>query len=531
MAATTEAIALPAAESSAEAAVSPAVTPAKSSYSQILKSSALVGGSQVMNIAIGIGRTKAMAILLGPSGFGLFGLYGSIANLTQSIGGMGINSSGVRQIANAAGSSDTKVIAKTAAVLRRTSVVLGVLGAALLLTFSRVVSKVTFGSTDRTAAICLLSLAVFFNLVSGGQGALIQGMRRISDLAKMNVLGALFGACAAIPLVYFFGQRGVVPSLVSVGGMTILTSWWYSRKINIERTTVSFSEVRQEASALLKLGSAFMASSLLTMGVAYAVRAMIMRTLGFAATGLYQAAWTLGGLYVGFILQAMGADFYPRLTGSINDHPVSNRLVNEQTLVGLLIAGPGVLGTLTFAPLVITLLYSAKFGGAVAILRWICLGATLQVVTWPLGFIIVAKGNQKVFFLAEFAWTVVAIALAWICLKEYGLEGAGIAFFGSYIFHGFLTYWIARWLTGFTWSTDAKKKGLFLLSLIGLIFVAFYFVPIIWAAMLGIAATLVSCVYSARVLVSLVSIDRLPRQIRKLMILLRIADAGQVATT
>jgi hypothetical protein len=61
----------------------------KRSYGQILKSSALIGGSQIANIAIGIVRTKAMAMLLGPPGFGLFGLYGSIANLTQSVAGMG----------------------------------------------------------------------------------------------------------------------------------------------------------------------------------------------------------------------------------------------------------------------------------------------------------------------------------------------------------------------------------------------------------------------------------------------------------
>ena len=40
----------------------------------------------------------------------------------------------------------------------------------------------------------LSSLAVFFHLVSGGQGALIDGMRRISDLAKIGVLGTLLGA-------------------------------------------------------------------------------------------------------------------------------------------------------------------------------------------------------------------------------------------------------------------------------------------------------------------------------------------------
>ena len=490
----------------------------KGSYGQILKSSALIGGSQVANIAIGIVRTKAMAMLLGPAGFGLFGLYGSIANLTQSVAGMGINSSGVRQIAEATGSGDQARIGQTTAVLRRTSVVLGMLGAALLLLFSRQVSRLTFGSTDRASAVSLLSIAVFLSLVSSGQGALIQGMRRIADLAKMNVLGAVFGVCTGIPLVYFFRERGVVPSLVSVAAMTILTSWWYTRKIDVQTPVVTLAQVRQEAAALLKLGSAFMASGLMTMGVAYFVRVIVLRKVGFDATGLYQAAWTLGGLYVGFILQAMGADFYPRLTASIRNHEECNRLVNEQTLVGLLLAGPGVLATLTFAPLVVTVLYSARFTAAVDVLRWICLGTLLQVITWPMGFIIVAKGRQGLFLFSEVAWAVVAAGLAWVFIKTYGLNGAGIAFFGSYIFHGLLTYPIARHLSGFSWSAANRRIGLFFLCLVGLLFGSFYFMPPLWVAGIGSVAAVVSGVYSVHMLTKLISFEQIRRPLRRLIV-------------
>jgi antigen flippase len=494
----------------------------RESYGQILKSSALIGGSQVANIAIGIVRTKAMAMLLGPAGFGLFGLYGSIANLTQSLAGMGINSSGVRQIAEAVGSGDKTQIARTAAVLRRTSIVLGLLGAAFLVLFSKQVSRLTFGSADRAAAVSLLSIAVFCTLASGGQGALIQGMRRIPDLAKMNVLGALFGVCIAIPLVYFFGEKGVVPSLVGVAGMTILTSWWYSRKIHICSATVTLSQIREEAATLLKLGSVFMASGFMTMGVAYTVRIMILHKLGFEATGQYQAAWAIGGLYVGFILQAMGADFYPRLTASISNCSECNRLVNDQTLVGLLIAAPGVLATLTLAPLVIRLLYSANFMPAVVVLRWICLGAMLQVITWPMGFIVVAKGRQNLFFLSELAWTVFAVLVAWLCLQRYGLEGAGIAFFGSYVFHGFLAYSIARSLTGFRLSTETKRQGLVFLLLIGLVFAGFRVMPLSWAEGLGVLVALASCLYVSRVLLRLVHADQLPAPIRRWLLALRL---------
>lgn len=501
-------------------------TAEKHTYGQILKSSALIGGSSVVSIAIRIVRTKAMALLLGPAGFGLFGLYGSIASLTQSIAGMGINSSGVRQIAAAVGSGDTGQIAITCAVLRRTATILGAMGAVLLVVFSRQVSTLTFGNNQHAAAICLLSMAVFFQLVSDSQGALIQGMRRIFDLAKMGVLGALYGTLISITLVYFLREKGVVPSLVSAAGMAIITSWWYSRKIRVQTPSVTVSQVGQEAASLLKLGFAFMASGFMTIGIAYAVRIMVLRKVGLEATGIYQSAWTLGGLYVGFILQAMAADFYPRLTASANDNPVCNRLVNEQARVGLLLAGPGVLATLTFAPVVIALFYSAKFGAAVAVLRWICLGATLQVITWPMSFIIVAKGRQATFFATELAWTLASLGLAWPCVRGFGLNGAGMAFFGSYIFYGFLLYPIVHRLSGFRWSTANKQTGLLFLSLITMVFCGFYVLPLLWAACLGALAALLSCVYSIRVLSTFISWDQIPPPIRRLLVGFGYAPSG-----
>lgn len=489
----------------------------ENNYGQILKSSALVGGASVVKIAIGIVRTKAMAMLLGPTGFGLFGLYGAAADLSISIAGMGVNSSGVRQIAAAAGTGDTSRIGQTAAVLRRTSLLLGVSGAVLFLIFSRQISQLTFGNTKHASAVSLLSFVILLRLISDGQGALIQGMRRIGDLAKMNVWGAVLGAISSICLVYYFRQQGVVPSLIVVAATALITSWWYSRRVPIPRCSVTLAEVGKELSALLKLGFVFMSSGLMIMGTAYVVRIIILRKIGFEATGLYQSAWTLGGLYIGFILQAMGADFYPRLTASIGNHNECNRLVNEQTHVGLLLAGPGVLATLTLAPLVIALFYSAQFAGAVGVLRWICLGTTLQVISWPMGFIIVAKGNAKVFFLAELAWTIVAISLAYVCISYFGVNGAGMAFFGSYAFHVCLIYPIVHHFTKFSWSKASMHATLFFLSLIALVFSSFYVFPVVVSASIGGLATIVGGVYSIRVLSPLLSSHAVPPRIQRLI--------------
>jgi antigen flippase len=486
-------------------------------YGQILKSSALVGGSSAATIVIGIARAKIMAVLLGPAGVGLNGLYSSIIDLTSTIAGIGINSSGVRQIAEASASDRQERIAHTAAALRKTSILLGILGAASLVVFSGQVSALTFGNDRHAAAISLLSIAVFFRLVSGGQGALIQGMRRISDLAKMSVLGALFGALIGVPLVYFFRDKGIVPSLIGAAVMTIVTSCWYSRKIQIQMPSMTASEVGRELAPLLKLGFAFMATGLMTMGSGYVVRIIVLRKLGFDAMGLYQSAWTLGGLYVSFILQAMGADFYPRLTARASDNAACNRLVNEQAQVGLLLAGPGAIATLTFAPVVISMFYSAKFDAAVGILRWICLGTTLQVITWPMGFVSLAKGRSNVFFWSDFAWTVVYLGLAWVCVRWFGLNGTGIAFFGSYVFHAFMTYPIARSLSGFRWSAETTKTSLLFLSLVAIVFCGFYLLPFYLAVGVGTVAAIFAGVYSIRVLLRLVSLHEGPVSLRKLV--------------
>lgn len=505
------------------------VAPRKRTYGQILKSSAWIGGSSVVNIAVGIVRTKAMATLLGPAGFGLMGMYDALASLVRTVASLGINSSGVRQIAEAVGSREEERVAMTVTVLRRIAVVLGVLGAVFLLVFCRPLSKLTFGNEDYGWPIALLSLAVLFRTISDGQGALIQGMRRIADLAKSSVLGTVLGTLLSIPLVYFLREEGVVPALIAVAITSLLLSWWYSRKVKIKVPHMTGSQMGREVKGLLKLGFAFMACGLMTMGAAYVVRTFVLRAVGIEAAGLYQSAWTLGGLYIGFILQAMGADFYPRLTAAANDHSECNHLVNEQAEISLLLAGPGVLATLTFASLVITLLYTPEFIAAVELLRWICLGMTLRVISWPMGFILLAKGKQGLFFWTDVAWTIVHIGLSWGCIMTFGLNGAGVAFFGSYVFHVFLIYPIVRRLTGFRWSSANTRIGLIYVPIIGLVFLGFAVLPHVLATGVGALACMVTGIYSVRVLCKLVPLERIPAPLRRLLVWFRFYDRPATA--
>lgn len=496
----------------------------KTSYGQILKSSFLIGGSTVIVILIGIIRTKFMAILLGPSGVGLMGIYNSIIELTQSVVGIGINSSGVRQIAKAAGANNELLVAKTAQVLRRTSIFLGILGALFIFGFSSELSLLTFSNEQQSEGIALLSLAVFCNLVSAGQSALIQAMRRITDLAKMGILAAIYGTIISIPAVYFFGLNGVAPALVLISLMALLTSWWYRRKIKLNYCTITKSEIQEEQLALLKLGFAFMAGSLMMTGTSYLVRMIIVRETGFAAAGLYQAAWTLGGMYVGIILQAMGTDFYPRLTAIADNNPECNRIVNEQTHISLLMAGPGIIATLTLTPLVVELFYSAKFQAAADLLRWLCLGMILRVVSWPMGFIIMAKGAQNQLIISELAWGSIYLIFCVLGIQYFSLTGVGMAFFGSYAVHILINFIIVKKLSGFKFLTANLKLTLLFLAVMALVFYNFYAFNFVSAIAIGLFVTLLVSFYAVFEVLTLIPLDKIPNLGVKVLKLLRILD-------
>ena len=485
-----------------------------SSHGQILKSSALIGGSQVLILLVGVVRTKILAVLLGPAGFGLMSVYTSIGELAASIAGLGVDRSGVRQIAVSVGTGDEDRIARTAIVVKRFSVLLGLAGGIVVALASPYISELTFGDRSYTAGVALVALMVFCKVVTGGQSALIQGLRRIRDLAMLGIVGAFGGAVVSVLLVYFLGQDAVAHAVVGIAAVALAVSWWYSRPSRIGLQAAENVAFRREGIDLLKLGFAFMASAFLMLAASYVVRIMVIRYDSLQAAGYYQAAWALGGMYVGTILQAMGADFYPRLSASISDDSKVNRLVNEQTHVSLLLAGPGIAATLGGSSILLMLFYSSDFVSAASMLHWICFGMALRVITWPIGYIIVAQGRQTIFFLTELAWAVVNVLLSWACIAYFGLIGVGIAFFLSYVFHCLMIFPIVHRLTGFRWTPTNIRLGIGYLALTaGVLAIAEWLTA--WQAFaVGAVVFIVSGLYSVRSLAGLFEPDRLPGPLR-----------------
>jgi antigen flippase len=472
------------------------------SYGQILRSSAWIGGSSLVTVLAAILRTKVLAVFLGPAGIGLMGLFTSITTLAGTLTGMGVATSGVLKIAEAGADGETQV-ARTVTALQRIILRLGLLGSVLLAVFCVPVSRLTFGTAEHAGTIALLSLAIVVSAVAEGQVALLQGFRRMSDLARLAILGTTASAALTLPIVYFWPQHAIPALLLVASGSTLASSWWYARRIKIAPVSMTWRDAVQQASPLLRLGLASMSAALMVAAIAYVVRVVIVRYLGFEAAGIYQSTTTLSGVYCGFILSAMAADFLPRVSSVARDDSACNRLVNEQAEVGMLLAFPGICATLAFAPVIIRVLYSEQFGSATDVLRWQVLGAFLRVASWPMGYLLLAKGKAKLYFWTELSYNALHATLIWICVQLWGLPGTGIAFFGLYLYYCLLMSVVTQRLFGFAWSMSNRRFALVAVPAVAVVFVSPMILPPPWRLIVAGATTALAGWYSFRTLVSL----------------------------
>lgn len=419
-----------------------------SSHRQIFKSSAIIGGASAINIAIGIAKVKILAVLLGPTGIGLMGLYTNIMNIVSTVAGCGLSNSGVRQIAATGGKAD--VLAGVRRALWLGSLVLGIAGMIGLWLLRGPVAIWIFDDSRYAHEVGWISLGVLFTLLAGSQTALLQGLRRIRDLALVNIIGALIAAIAGVLLVYWRGQSGVLWFVLVAPVVSVLVAGYYTARLpKLNRRKMHWRSVGIHSKAMIKLGIPIMLAGLLTLGTALATRSLVFRELGVDASGYFQAAWAISMTYISFVLGAMGMDYYPRLTEIIEDHGQACKLVSEQSEMALLLSGPVILTLITLAPWLIHLLYTEGFAPAAEVLRWQALGDILKVSSWPMGFVLLAKGRGGLFMITEFIWGLSYIGPIVVDVGDWGLVITGIAFWFAYLIYFLVMAIITARLIGY----------------------------------------------------------------------------------
>ncbi|WP_406842945.1 O-antigen translocase [Flavobacterium soyae] len=413
------------------------MTDSKKSYQQILKTTSLFGGVQFFSILISIIRTKLIAVFIGPAGMGIIALLNSTLSVLSSISGLGIETSAVKSISENFNKDDIRMVSITIRIVKRIVFFTGILGMLLTIIFSKALSILTFGDSSQTYSFIFLSLTILFKQLSSGQLAVLQGLRHLRFLAKANFYGNLFGLLFSIPLYIYFKIDAIIPTILLASVTSLIFSFYYSNKVRVEskKGEITNDVFVTEGKSIIKLGFMLTISSVLTLLTAYLIQIYIGKTGGLEQVGFYNAGFTLLNSYVGIIFTVMSTDYFPKLASINSDNDKVRVSVQQQAFISVLIITPIIVLFLAFSQVIVKMLYTLKFE---AILPMICigiLGMLFRAVSWAMGFILIAKGDSKMFIKTAVGFNVLSLVMNILGYYFYGLEGLGFSFCLYFLCH------------------------------------------------------------------------------------------------
>jgi len=470
-----------------------------------MKSTSITGAVQVIRLLFGLIRNKMIALLFGPAGLGIWGLYLSFIEMMQSAVSLGLEKSAVKEIAE-----NHNNIRKRNLAIQVSQYAVGAFSficAAFVGLFASDISESLFGSADYKIGIWACSAVIFINAITAMLRAVLNGLSEIKELAISQLTGVLLGNIIVFVLLPFFEASAIPFYFLVISIAAFIPVILCYRRLGFTWVKLTLKESTATLSGLMKLGLAFWVSAFFMALTTYIINIFIKDEFSLAVVGVYQASWIISNLYIGVILSSMGVAFFPKVCKTIDDAVATKKVINDQIEFGLLISLPFVLLFYIFAPIFLMVLYSESFESGEPIIRWLMLGVIIRLLGFPFGYALMAKGKSLLYVVAQITFSAANYLLLILAVKYYGLDGLGVNYFMAYCLYAILIGLFCYTTLGYKVSMPVVHLAFAYLFFIILSLITIYFIDGVLFYACGMLIVGASSVFSFRQLTHQMDVD------------------------
>ena len=384
-------------------------------------------GVQGLNIAIGIVRTKLVALLLGPNGMGIISLYNSAIQMIQNLTNMGLDKSGMPTISTefrdtAIPQSRDSALCRFRSLIAMAALMAVICGVAL----SWLLSVIAFGDTSRTLHFIVLSPVAALLIVAGGEVLVLKAARRLRTVAVLSLWNVVLALVISVPLFYIWKYRAIIPSLILTALVQMAVTIVYSYRRYPLHFSLSRETIRQ-GMPMIRLGMTFVVACGMTTGAEFLIRSFLNNEGGDTVVGLYNTAYMIAITYGGMIFASIDSEYYPRLCQIAHDDvKMLKATVLRQIRMSLTFIIPMIIVMELLLPWIVPLLFSDRFVDAIPITQIAILSLLFRAVYLPIGYVPLSRGDSRTFLLMESIGAVMLLLCVVLGYNLNGLVGAGI---------------------------------------------------------------------------------------------------------
>lgn len=400
-------------------------------YGRVLKYLGIFGGAQGLSILLNMLRTKIASKLLGVAGQSVIALSNRTIQMFSDATGLSLSFSAIRALSDAYENADAAVVERCVKVVRSVALFTGLLGMLLMLVVTPYISDWIFedSSVYYSGRFLALSPVVFFMAVSNGEIAILRGTRQLNKVAIYSVATSVVSLLVAVPLYFFVGIGGVFPAIFATAFLQMCVLLYFSLPLYAYRVAPFSFAVLHEGIDIVKLGAGFIFASILNSSAMWLICALLSNLGDGESAGLFNTAIVMITMLPGVLFAALDSEYYPRLSGAVENIALRNRMINEQVEVQLLVQSPLLVAFMVAMPLLVPLFYDGEFMPAVSMAQIALVGMFMRAMTYPVSFLTLAKSDTLLFVLFESIYNVLLVALVvgGYVAKGFIGVGAGIA--------------------------------------------------------------------------------------------------------
>ena len=397
---------------------------------KLITTSLFSGLITIIRLASGFVVLKFVAFFTGPSGVAMIGGFQNFISIILTFGNGAINNGVVKYTAQYNDNEEkTKLLFSSA--FRITVISSSIIGIILLI-FGSPIAGIVFNNDIYTAAIRVLGLTLILYTLNILIISILNGKGLIKTYSIVNVFGSIVGLIFTIVLVYFYGIKGALISLVLSQTIVFFITIIYVKKYNWFSATYFFNKFdKNEASKLGKYSLMAIVSALTVPVSQIIIRNLVTSNLTISQAGQWQGMLKVSDSYLMLITTSLTTYYLPKLSSLKKKEDLKSEIFKGYKII-LPIVITSCLFIYFMRYWIIQFLYSEDFLQMESLFSWQLLGDVFKISAWILGYVLVAKAQIKFFISVEIIFNTLYVVLAYILLKTNGLAGITMAYALNY---------------------------------------------------------------------------------------------------
>lgn len=407
-----------------------------------------LGGMQLVIAGTAVARNKVLAVRLGSEGLGEFmqlALIVLTAAVVVTFGfGMSLNR-------NTAAAADDAARQRLLAQANGINLLLSALAVAALATMLLLRPElVGVVGLEPTAAVLgsLAVLALFVPVEAAVQHrvAFLTGAMDIKGMTSGRSAALLVGTLATVPIVWSFGLVGAALQYLVLQTTILVALDRRCRRLGYRPWALAWHAPTLRR--LARFGVASLVASFAYQVSDLVVRSALVRAVGLAENGVFQAALSITYQVRAIVLGSVGSFAIAALARDASKERV------EET-VDRLLATVVPIGGVAFATLgllsgpVVLVLYAIDFLPAQAVIPYLLVADFLQIATWVLNAPLLALDRVRTWLALELSFAVVRGVAGWVLLGTLGGMGVAIGYAAGALVQLLATAIVFRAVLGF----------------------------------------------------------------------------------